>query len=206
MKHKIAKPTELCYQLIPVEWLAQLAFVFGKGARKHAPYDWEKSSSTMSYSDRLDSAMRHLEQFRSGISHDPETGAHNLGAAAWNCLCVYSLFVRGTGIDDRRTAILPESQCKAIQDETSSLTAGLKEQAVEAKPEPLSGIGNVKVEVGGVYLNGRGGRRVILRRERGDYVSACGWYYTPTGLLRGSEDHLTDSQHLVKDVTEVTDD
>ena len=141
MKHKIAKPFELCYQLIPVEWLAQLAFVCGKGAIKRAAYDWEENAATMSYSDRLDSAMRHIEKFRMGQSHDKETGAHNLGAAAWNCLCVYSLFVRETGIDDRRGNKLPTEECVRIEQEVTSISRQLlfntSDPLEDAKPTKI---------------------------------------------------------------------
>ena len=72
---------KLLYSLIPPETLKALAEVLTYGAQKYAPNNWIKvENGDIRYMDAL---FRHLEAFRSGETHDPESGYHHLS----HCLC-----------------------------------------------------------------------------------------------------------------------
>ena len=101
-KNKIAKPNELCFQLLPAEWLTALAYIATKGAQKYAPRDWEENPG--SYMDRIDSLHRHLNAWVAGSRDDdgPKgTGAPNLAAVAYNALMVLVWEERNIGLDNR---------------------------------------------------------------------------------------------------------
>ena len=72
---------KLLYSLIPPETTKALAEVLTYGAQKYAPNNWIKvENGDIRYMDAL---FRHLEAFRSGETHDPESGYHHLS----HCLC-----------------------------------------------------------------------------------------------------------------------
>ena len=67
---------KLLYSLIPPETTKALAEVLTYGANKYAPNNWQLvDNAEVRYTDAL---FRHLEAFRSGETHDPESGLHHL--------------------------------------------------------------------------------------------------------------------------------
>lgn len=73
---------KLLYSLIPPETLKALAEVLTYGAQKYAPNNWQKvENGDIRYMDAL---FRHLEAFRSGETHDPESGMHHLAHVLTN--------------------------------------------------------------------------------------------------------------------------
>ena len=118
-KNSIAKPNELCFQLLPVEWLTALAYLATKGAQKYAPRDWEENPGR--YLDRVDSLHRHLNKWMTGETNDDGeggTGVHNLAAVAYNALMVMVWEARGVGVDNRPKV------SKAFLDNLASKLAG----------------------------------------------------------------------------------
>lgn len=89
--------TKTMFHLIPPEWVWGLADLLTKGALKYAPRNWERG---MSRAQLLRAAKNHLTKFEMGHTYDEETGTHELVAAAWNCLVLFSHVVRGIGEDD----------------------------------------------------------------------------------------------------------
>jgi len=67
------------YDLIPPRALHAVAQVYEKGALKHGENNWAKGMPTKYM---LDSALRHINQYRMGDQGDP-----HLSHAIWNLLC-----------------------------------------------------------------------------------------------------------------------
>ena len=72
---------KLLYSLIPPETSKALAEVLSFGAQKYAPNNWQLVED--GETRYLDALMRHLEAFRAGETHDPESNLHHLA----HCLC-----------------------------------------------------------------------------------------------------------------------
>lgn len=68
------------FDLITPFALERLAKWYELGAQKYAPRNWEKG---MPFSRYLDSAERHLNKFKMGM-----TDEDHLAAAAWNIMCI----------------------------------------------------------------------------------------------------------------------
>lgn len=77
------------YSLIPPGVLKRVAMVLTNGAKKYAPWNWLGLPTSRS----LDSAMRHLEQFRAG-----ETDEDHLAQAVANIFFI--MHKQGTQEDD----------------------------------------------------------------------------------------------------------
>ena len=94
------KPTEglkfdtgkLQYSLIPPETLTALAEVLTFGARKYAPNNWQLVQD--GETRYLDAAFRHLEAFRSGETHDQESGLHHLAHLLTNVAFLHYLHTK----------------------------------------------------------------------------------------------------------------
>ena len=87
------------YDLIPAEFLWDLAEVFGRGVRKYEDRNWEKGYAWhLSYA----ALQRHLNQWVMGESLDAETGAHHLCCAAWHLSVLHHFERFGKGTDDLR--------------------------------------------------------------------------------------------------------
>ena len=111
-RNKITKPNELCFQLIPAEWLASLAYLAAKGAQKYSARDWEENPGD--YMNRIDSCKRHLNDWLAGEDYDNGaggTGVPNLAAVAYNALMVMVWQAREVGLDNR-----PEVATEFIDD------------------------------------------------------------------------------------------
>jgi hypothetical protein len=88
------------YDLIPADFLRELAEVYGFGAEKYDDFNWRKG-----YDWRLSygALMRHLYAWRANEERDPESGYHHLAHVAWHAatLFVYSRDMEYQSYDDR---------------------------------------------------------------------------------------------------------
>ena len=83
---------KLQYSLIPPETLSALAEVLTFGARKYAPNNWVLVQD--GETRYLDAAFRHLEAFRSGETHDQESGLHHLAHLLSNVAFLHYLHTK----------------------------------------------------------------------------------------------------------------
>ena len=83
---------KLQYSLIPPETLSALAEVLTFGARKYAPNNWVLVQDGETRD--LDAAFRHLEAFRSGETHDQESGLHHLAHLLTNVAFLHYLHTK----------------------------------------------------------------------------------------------------------------
>ena len=83
---------KLQYSLIPPETLSALAEVLTFGARKYAPNNWQLVQD--GETRYLDAAFRHLEAFRKGETHDPESGLHHLAHLLTNVAFLHYLHTK----------------------------------------------------------------------------------------------------------------
>ena len=80
---------KLLYSLIPTSATKALAEVLTYGAKKYAPNNWQLvDNGEVRYMDAL---FRHLEAFRSGETHDPESGLHHLAHVLTNTTFLHYL-------------------------------------------------------------------------------------------------------------------
>jgi hypothetical protein len=85
------------FDLIPPEFLLELAKLYTVGAEKYTPRNWEKG---MAWSRPLAALYRHLNKWQMGESVDPETGINHLVSAIWNAIALYTYETRHIGEDD----------------------------------------------------------------------------------------------------------
>ena len=87
------------FDLIPVNALYELARVYGKGAEKYAPRNWERGYEWgLSYA----ALHRHLVAFWGGEELDPETGLSHLAHAAWHCFTLFEFTKTQRALDTRQ--------------------------------------------------------------------------------------------------------
>ena len=86
------------YALIPPDPLAELARVYGVGAAKYSPNNYQNGYP---YSWSLSAMQRHIEAFRSGHSRDGDTHLHHLAHAAWHAFTLIEFEINKIGTDDR---------------------------------------------------------------------------------------------------------
>lgn len=80
------------YALIPVEPLAEVARVYGYGAKKYAPNNWRLGYSwSLSYS----AMQRHLNAFWRGEEYDSESGLHHLAHVTFHAFSL--MYFSGLG-------------------------------------------------------------------------------------------------------------
>ena len=83
---------KLQYSLIPPETLSALAEVLTFGARKYTIDGWKYvPDAKRRYMDAL---FRHLEAFRSGETHDQESGLHHLAHLLTNVAFLHYLHTK----------------------------------------------------------------------------------------------------------------
>jgi hypothetical protein len=90
------KPEE--YALIPPFALAEVARVYGMGAKKYSAHNWAKGYP---YSWALSALYRHVEAFRRGESTDAESGLSHLAHATFHLFTLMEFEKHGLGTDDR---------------------------------------------------------------------------------------------------------
>lgn len=83
---------KLQYSLIPTSTTKALAEVLTYGANKYAPNNWQLvDNGEVRYMDAL---FRHLEAFRYGETHDPESGIHHLAHVLTNVAFLHYLHTK----------------------------------------------------------------------------------------------------------------
>ena len=86
------------YDLVTPFGLRRLACVYERGAVKYGSHNWEKGAP---FSRFLDSAIRHIEQYKAGASDED-----HLGHAAWNLFAIMHFEETGRiELDDRSTYV-----------------------------------------------------------------------------------------------------
>ena len=83
---------KLLYSLIPPETLKALAEVLTFGAQKYAPNNWMLVEN--GETRYLDALFRHLEAFRSGETHDPDSKLHHLSHVLTNVAFLHYLHTK----------------------------------------------------------------------------------------------------------------
>jgi len=92
---KGAKPER--FDLLPPVAMEEVARVYGTGAGKYAPRNWERGYE---YGLSLAALERHLYKFKSGESRD-ELSNHHLACVVFHCLTLMTFERFGLGTDDR---------------------------------------------------------------------------------------------------------
>lgn len=86
------------YNLIPVGPLKELAELYGVGAKKYAPRNWELGYDwSLSY----DAMMRHANQFWAGEDKDEETGKSHLASVIFHAMALMQFVEEHPELDDR---------------------------------------------------------------------------------------------------------
>lgn len=86
------------YDLIPVGPLAELARLYGAGAKKYPPRNWERGYDwSLSYA----ALQRHANAWWGGEEMDPETGTSHMAAVAWHAFALMQFAVEHRELDDR---------------------------------------------------------------------------------------------------------
>ena len=75
------------WSLVPKGVMNSVVRVLTFGARKYAPDNWKKVHPERYY----DALWRHVEAYRNGESHDPETGEHHLAHGI--CCLMFMLWI-----------------------------------------------------------------------------------------------------------------
>lgn len=86
------------YNLIPVGALEELAKLYGFGATKYAPRNWEKGYE---FSLSYDALQRHANQWWGGENVDKETQLSHLASVAWHAFTLMTLLQTHPEMDDR---------------------------------------------------------------------------------------------------------
>lgn len=96
-----AKGSKLArFDLIPIGPLWEVARLYGVGAAKYAPRNWELGYTwSLSYA----AMMRHAALFWAGESLDDETKRHHLSSVIFHAMALMEFEQKGKGTDDRPT-------------------------------------------------------------------------------------------------------
>lgn len=86
------------YDLLPWVEVAEVARLYGRGAAKYAPRNWERGYD---WSLSFAAAHRHLAQFWGGESADQETGCHHLASVIFHALALMQFERTHPELDDR---------------------------------------------------------------------------------------------------------
>jgi hypothetical protein len=87
------------FELLPPMAMEEVAQVYGKGAEKYAPRNWEKGYS---WNLSLGALERHLNKFKAREQRD-ELGNHHLACVVFHCLALMTFEKYNLGTDDRST-------------------------------------------------------------------------------------------------------
>ena len=87
--------------ILPVEPIEDIAKVFMFGAKKYARHNWRGG---MAWSRVVNSALRHINEWRKGINNDPESGISHLAHACVNLIFLLQYTSDHPKLDDRFTS------------------------------------------------------------------------------------------------------
>lgn len=90
------------FDLISPIALRRLAAVYEKGAIKYSPRNWEKGAPMSRF---MDSALRHLNQFKEG-----DRDEDHLAQAAWNIFCMLHFSETQPDLNDLPSYIKDDNQ------------------------------------------------------------------------------------------------
>jgi hypothetical protein len=96
IKHDAGKPR---WDLLPFDFMDDVAAVLAYGAKKYADRNWEKG---MAWGRLLRASIGHLASWARGIELDEESGLPHLAHAACSVLMLGALVKRKVGTDDRK--------------------------------------------------------------------------------------------------------
>lgn len=88
------------YDLIPVEALATVAELYGKGAEKYSAHNWRQGYE---WSKSYAALQRHANAFWRGedIDPDPQTQLPHMAAVVFHALTLLTFMTEHPGFDDR---------------------------------------------------------------------------------------------------------
>lgn len=86
------------WSLLPWDALGIVVDLYGMGAKKYSPRNWEAG---MDWSRPYDALLRHLTAWWGGEEKDPVDGQHHLTSVVWCALALLTYVIRGVGKDDR---------------------------------------------------------------------------------------------------------
>lgn len=93
--------------LIPPEFVEELARVYGGGAEKYDDWNWLKGYDwSLSYG----ALMRHLYRWLAGEDIDPESGRHHLAHVAWHCATLFTFQQHHLGTDTRVGDVIQQAK------------------------------------------------------------------------------------------------
>lgn len=99
-KHGLrANSGKIRYDLLPPDFMDELAKVYTMGAVKYAPRNWEKGFPWM---ECFGSLLRHAFAWARGEDRDEESGLLHMAHVAWNAIAIGTFMLRNVGTDDRQ--------------------------------------------------------------------------------------------------------
>lgn len=87
---------KLRYSIIPMEAVREVVKVSEYGAIKYEPNNWKNIKDMNIYYDAL---MRHIIAWKTGETHDLESGLHHLAHGAWNALTLVWFAIQNGELD-----------------------------------------------------------------------------------------------------------
>ena len=90
-------------QLVPSEFVFDVANIFAYGADKYAPNNWRQGGVYPTVTRVMGSILRHLFSFNYGETNDPESGLSHLAHAATQIAILLYYIQHGMNEDDRFT-------------------------------------------------------------------------------------------------------
>lgn len=86
------------FDLLPWEALAEIAKIYGFGAKKYDEHNWRKGYD---WGLSFAALQRHLAAFWSGEDIDPESGLPHMAHAGWHCLTLLTFAAEHPELDNR---------------------------------------------------------------------------------------------------------
>lgn len=109
------------FDLIPYEAVAEIARVYGMGAKKYDPHNWRKGYDWgLSYA----ALMRHVTAFWNGEDLDPESGLPHMAHAGWHCLTLLTFMKDHEALDDRYSTLKTRQATQALDELSRQRIAG----------------------------------------------------------------------------------
>lgn len=92
---------KLDYDILPIAPVEDIIKVFEFGAKKYDRHNWRGG---MAWSRVINSALRHIHEWRKGIDTDPESGLQHLAHACVNLIFLLQYTRDHPKLDDRFTS------------------------------------------------------------------------------------------------------